>query len=447
MSLTLLPQQQSAFTEIQSFLKNDCNIFILKGYAGTGKTTMIKYIVDYLKAQNILYTVMAPTGRAAKVLRDKVGSGITIHIGIYSKVLSCLEVESYDKSKKSFQFVFPIIEEPSGIYLAIVDESSMISDIESNDEFFVFGSGRLLTDLLSSFKAQGIKKILFVGDPAQLPPVTDPCSRALDESYFKDLGYKVSSFELTDVIRQSTESNILKETFKIRDLLIKPKQERYSFVMNSNDQDIISVSEMSLPQLYTDLYPSPEIGDGQIICYSNRLCKYYVDAVRRIIFPNHSSIQMGDILIICSNNYNTYNREIFNGDQVKVFSVGNKECHSNIPVTIKGEKRHINLTFRDIQVLYPNTNDLISCKIIEDFLESDKPDLSTWQIRALYIDFIIRNRGLKEGTPEFQKAFINDPYFNALRVKYGYAITCHKSQGGRAALQCFLLAKNLRWNL
>ena len=173
MSFTLLSQQQSAFSEIQSFLKNDGNIFILKGYAGTGKTTMIKYIVDYLQEQNVHFTVMAPTGRAAKVLRDKVGFGATIHRSIYSKQLTCIEVEDEDKSKKSFQFVFPILEEPSGIDLAIVDESSMISDVESYGEFFVFGSGRLLTDLLSSAKAQGIRKILFVGAPAQLPPVTD----------------------------------------------------------------------------------------------------------------------------------------------------------------------------------------------------------------------------------------------------------------------------------
>lgn len=452
MSVTLLQQQQAAFDEIQSFLKNDGDIFILKGYAGTGKTTMIKYIVDYLKAQNVKFTVMAPTGRAAKVLRDKVGYGATIHRSIYSKELTCIEVEDDDKSKKSFQFVFPIIEEPSNEELAIVDESSMISDVESHGEFFVFGSGRLLTDLLSSAKAQGIRKILFVGDPAQLPPVTDPYSRALDEAYFAGLGYKVASFELTDVIRQSAESKILQETFKIRDLLAKPRQERKSFVMSPNGQDIISVSEELLPQLYTDLYPSPEVGNGQIVCFSNRLCKYYVDAVRRIIFSNPSSIQVGDILIISSNNYNTYHREIFNGDQVKVFSVGKTECHPNIPVSIGKEKRHINLTFRDIEVLYPDTNDLVPCKIIEDFLESDRPELSNWQMRALYIDFILRHKGLKEGTPEFKKAFINDPYFNALRVKYGYAITCHKSQGGEwdtvfvdYSGRCGLADAHLRW--
>lgn len=430
MSHTLYPQQQSAFTEIQAFLKNDVDIFILKGYAGTGKTTMIKHIVDHLKEQKKKYAVMAPTGRAAKVLRDKVGSGITIHKGIYGKELTCIEVEDEDKSKKSFRFVFPVIEEPSDDELVIVDESSMVSDCESIGEFFVFGSGRLLTDLLASVKARGIKKVLFVGDPAQLPPVTDPSSRALDENYFEVLGYKVSSFELTDVIRQNTESNILQETLKIRELLAKPQKERTSFVMCPNGRDVIMATTESLPQLYTDLYPVPEVGNGQIVCFSNKLCKYYVDVIRNILYPGLHTMQVGDILIISSNNYNTYRREILNGDMVKVFSVGNTECHPNIPVTIKGEKRHVNLTFRDIQVMYPDDNELVACKILEDFLDSDRPDLTSWQMRALYIDFIMRHKGLKEGSPEFKKAFVNDPYFNALKVKYGYAITCHKSQGG-----------------
>ena len=137
MSISLFPQQQKAFERIQSFLKNDEDVFILKGYAGTGKTTMIKHVVDYLRSQNKLYSLLAPTGRAAKVLREKVGSGITIHRGIYSKELTCIEVEDEDTSKKSFQFVFPIIEEPSNIEVLIFDECSMISDSESVGEFFV----------------------------------------------------------------------------------------------------------------------------------------------------------------------------------------------------------------------------------------------------------------------------------------------------------------------
>ena len=452
MSISLFPQQQKAFERIQSFLKNDEDVFILKGYAGTGKTTMIKHVVDYLRSQNKLYSLLAPTGRAAKVLREKVGSGITIHRGIYSKELTCIEVEDEDTSKKSFQFVFPIIEEPSNIEVLIFDECSMISDSESVGEFFVVGTGKLLSDLLASAKARGIKKLIFVGDPAQLPPVTDPYSRALDNTYFEDIGYKVTSFELTDVIRQMSDSNILQETLKIRELLSKPKAERTSFVMNPNGEDILSSSIESLPQLYVDLSPIPEIGNSQIICYSNRLCKYLIDAVRKIIFPDQSDIQVGDILMISSNNYRTYCREIYNGDMVKVFSVGDTECHPNIPVTIKGEKRHIDLTFRTIQILYPGSNELISCKIIEDFLNSDRPDLSSWQMRALYIDFIMRHKSLKDGTPEFKEAFIRDEYFNALRVKYGYAITCHKSQGGEwdtvfvdYSGRCGLADDHLRW--
>ena len=149
MDISLSPTQQEVFDLIKEFLDNDVDIFILKGYAGTGKTTMIKFIVEYLLSQNKTFEIMAPTGRAAKVLRSKMNHGHTIHSSIYSNRLECKEVENEDKSKKSFRFYFPLIETSSGVDTVIVDECSMISDVESHNEFYSFGSGRLLTDLLN----------------------------------------------------------------------------------------------------------------------------------------------------------------------------------------------------------------------------------------------------------------------------------------------------------
>jgi len=193
--MTLTPSKKTIFDKLISFIQDqDKEIFILKGYAGTGKTTMIKELVSYLDGQEIKTLVMAPTGRAAKVLRDKVGKGVTIHRGIYNfDNLICLEEKSEDVSMKSFRYVFPVHNAMSNdsnfATVVIVDESSMISDTESEGEFFTFGSGKLLSDLLEYRANVGVKKMIFVGDDAQLPPVTDSRSYALDEQYGSRFGF------------------------------------------------------------------------------------------------------------------------------------------------------------------------------------------------------------------------------------------------------------------
>ena len=150
--MNLTPQQSTIFAQIKDFLSNKSDIFVLKGYAGTGKTTLISAISDYLKESQIRYCVLAPTGRAAKVLREKVGLGKTIHSEIFSSELKCIIPEDDDESKKSFLYVFPLITQPSDKKVIIVDESSMISDMMQSNEFLQFGSGRLLSDLLEYFK-------------------------------------------------------------------------------------------------------------------------------------------------------------------------------------------------------------------------------------------------------------------------------------------------------
>ncbi|MBR4325382.1 MAG: AAA family ATPase [Bacteroidales bacterium] len=430
----LTSAQSIAFDKIKSFLSNnDADIFILKGYAGTGKTTLIKFIVQYLKSCEKFYEIFAPTGRAAKILRDKIGTGSTIHKGIYSGKLKCIETDNPDVSKKSFKFYFPIRQEIKSSIVTIVDESSMISDVETHNEFFTFGSGKLLSDLLSYKKNCEIRKIIFIGDPAQLPPVTDNHSKALDELYFQELGYKTDSFELTEVIRQNIESKILIESVKIRDLLLKSKKERTSFVLSSDDNEIITLKESEIAHKYIETFPTPEIGNGVIISYSNRQCASSNRAVRELIFPNCSDIQINDILLVTSNCYETFGVDLFNGDMVKVVAVGAIDTHQNIPVTIDKEKKHITLTFRNITIIVQTDKgyETFDCKILEDFLKSDEKDLSAWEIRALYIDFRMRiGNNFKEGSEEFSKELKKDPYFNALKVKFGYAITCHKSQGG-----------------
>ena len=449
--MELTKQQRTAFDNIEAFIDSDAHIFILKGYAGTGKTTLIKHVVESLRAQKKDCQILAPTGRAAKVLRDKMGAGITIHKGIYSRELECIEVESEDKSKKSFRFFFPLINQPDKFDIVIVDESSMISDVEDVGEFYQFGSGRLLKDLLEYVSVCGIKKLIFVGDPAQLPPVTDNHSRALDKDYLEAKGLKVETYELTQVVRQSEDSPILNESIKMRELLEMPKAQRHNFCITQVGDSIIEIPFEEVINTYTNLCPIPEVDNSIVISFSNRQCYELNMAIREVLFPGKLCLQIGDVLIINANNY-SYEIDLYNGDMIKVLNVGGTETHTNIPVTINKEKRHINITFRDVEILYPNYNKPIKCKIIEDLLMSHERDLTVWQIRALYVDFCMTHPDLKEGSFEFKQALNNDKYFNALKVKFGYAITCHKSQGSEwntvfvdYSGRCGLADDHIRW--
>ena len=454
MEQPLTSSQQTAFDKIKDFLTNDSDIFVLKGYAGTGKTHLIKYITRYLDGNKTPYEVLAPTGRAAKVLRDRVGKGRTIHSCIFNFDIICTneDEEEVDESANSYQLFFPIVEQKQDYQIMIIDESSMISNVKTQNEYLTFGSGVLLNDLLQFAKVCGINKLIFVGDPAQLPPVMDPHSYALDPDYLSSLGHKVESVELTDVVRQEDNNAILAQATKLRDLLALPRKSRHSLSLDADGKDIIELQAGALPETFTDEFPVPEVGNGITVCFSNNRCFQVNQTIRSIIFPGEEAVQVGDIVIINNNNYKSYGIQIFNGDMAKVTRVGEIELHPNVPVTIKGEKRHVDLAFRDIDLFFSKEDITITCKVFDDLLHSGESDLSVWQMRAVYIDFILRHQHLKRGTPEFKEALMNDPYFNAVKVKFGYAVTCHKSQGGEwdtvfvdYSGRCGLSDDHLRW--
>lgn len=454
MEQPLTSSQQTAFDKIKSFLHNDSDIFVLKGYAGTGKTHLIKYITRYLDDNKMPYEVLAPTGRAAKVLRDRVGKGRTIHSCIFNFDIICTneDEEEVDESANSYQLFFPIVEQKQDYQIMIIDESSMISNVKTQNEYLTFGSGVLLNDLLQFTKVCGINKLIFVGDPAQLPPVMDPRSCALDPDYLSSLGHKVESVELTDVVRQEDNNAILAQATKLRDLLALPRKSRHNLSLDADGKDIIELQASALSDTFTDEFPVPEVGNGITVCFSNIRCFQVNQAIRSIIFPGEETVQVGDIVIINNNNYKSYGIQIFNGDMAKVTRVGEIELHPKVPVTIKGEKRHVDLAFRDIDLFFSKEDFTITCKVFDDLLHSGESDLSVWQMRAVYIDFTLRHQHLKRGTSEFKEALMNDPYFNAVKVKFGYAVTCHKSQGGEwdtvfvdYSGRCGLSDDHLRW--
>jgi energy-coupling factor transporter ATP-binding protein EcfA2 len=444
--INLTNDQRQALEKLHAFLESDERVFILKGYAGSGKTTLIKGLVNSLASQKKNFSVIAPTGRAAKVLREKTGCGITIHKGIYDfNRLETIKDDSEDIAEKSFRYHFPVKIEHNAHRIVIVDESSMIFDTQTEHELFQFGSGRLLHDLLSFMQFhQAGNKIIFVGDPAQLPPFSDSISFALEENYFTALNLSCSSYEMKEVARQAADSLILKNATKIRELLENDHRDEFSLELNN--KECIQIPSIEASDRYIHDFPFPEVGNGVIICFSNAQCLSYNQLIRKRLFPDSLQIIAGDIVLINNNNYHTYGAELFNGDMAKVIWASDQTTSQTAPVMVSaGAKRirkNITLVFRDIKIRLPNYDREISCKVIDTLLNSPERDLSIYEMKALYINFIMRfdeeqklraARGLKKfrhGSDEFKEQLKADPYFNALRIKYGYSITCHKAQGG-----------------
>lgn len=424
--MTLTSQQQQVLDDIKTFLDSDVSVFILKGYAGTGKTTMIRTIIEEIKNREKKPILMAPTGRAARVLESKNSwEANTIHRCIYE--LDTIETK---EGSDDIRFIFPLKnkEDEANDHICIVDESSMIGTREVQNELFEFGTGSLLNDLLTYVAPNRGGKIIFVGDPMQLPPVGDNVSNALDEKYFESIGLKAMVSELTDVVRQGAGSAILSNAMKVRALI--ESQQKNNLVFDRQENEVIDMEGYKMPEQLLSLYPKPEIGQSVIIAFSNRQARDYNYAVREMLYPEQKQIVVGDILQVVSNNYKL---NVMNGDFVKIVAINGETEYQSAPVYINigGQRMQhkITLSFRNVRIRLDNELE-ISCKIIENMLDDADPNLTFAQIQALYINFCMRYPQLKRGSHLFKEYLKADPYFNALRVKYGYAITGHKSQGG-----------------
>lgn len=444
-NITLTQDQKRAVENLASFVESEENVFILQGYAGSGKTTLLKGFVSYLQSVDKPFELMAPTGRAAKVLRDKTEFGRTIHSAIYNlEDLQTINNESEEAADHDVRYVFPLDLSNQAERILIVDESSMISSKESRSEIFDFGTNILLDDLLTyAFSTNENNKIIFVGDPAQLPPVGDNNSWALDLDYFENLGRTCRLEVLTEVVRQD-DNLILENANHIRNTL--ESEVRNTLKLGYDDITFVKLDSLDIIDTFVDLYPEPKIGNGVIISFSNAQCYHYNTAIRKALFSGESQILPGDLLMINNNNYHSFEVQLYNGDFAMVVDreVGLKTFSVPVWTMEAGERvrKSVSLSFRKIKIRVPHHDGEIETYIIEDLLESIDPALTKDMTTALYIHFVMRfqeeqkvraEKGLiafKVGSEEFKNALKVDPFYNALRVKYGYAITCHKSQGG-----------------
>jgi ATP-dependent exoDNAse (exonuclease V) alpha subunit len=434
-AVNLTEQQTAVWKKLEIFLASPGKgIFILRGFAGTGKTTIMQKLGLHLRSQKRKFALLAPTGRAAAVLSSKTGlTATTIHSELYK--FSDIEGEpntagsdvgSEEFGQMTLQFTIRTQDTEDRVF--IVDEASMVSDEVSADSSFAqFGSGRLLSDLLL---VAGKNKIIFCGDPAQLPPVGSLESQALSDKFFRFRKLVVTSMDLTEILRQRADSHILPLASKVRRLTERQDLTKWIKIPARPSQDITLMSYMELKEHYINSYRKGEWEKSIAICNSNANNLDISKAVRAKHFgANAHSIEVGDSLIITQNNA-LYS--FVNGDFAIVEKVG--PTHS-----------HCFLRFQEVVIKVQYGIDSHSCLLCLSPLEQGRPNISNEQQRALMIDFSqrMRRKGVRPKSDAYFHALQTDKYLNSVRANYGYAITCHKSQGGEWRDVYFFLHKGM----
>lgn len=439
---TLTDGQSELVSRLEEFLSSDSeSAFILRGYAGTGKTFITKGLTEYFQAVGRNYVLAAPTGKAAKVISNKTKSlAFTIHRTIYSfKDISEYRDDELDGTQ-TYKFYSELaVNELPVDTVYIVDEASMVPDVYTEAEFFRFGSGFLLSDFLKYVNLDHNdhrKKIIFIGDDAQLPPVGMSFSPALDADYlFREHSVRTTSYELTDVVRQKAESGVMTNSIILRKALEKGMFNQLSVDLQA--PDVAKVEHCDLMDRYLDSCDGKINGESIVIAHSNADVAAYNKRIREHFFPGNPEVMAGD-KVMAVTNCSVYGFFISNGDFGLVRQVlGAAERRS---ITIKRrnhdtgdvETIDIPLAFRHVEVGFRDLDGqpkFFEAMILENLLYSDQPSFSSDENKALYLDFCIRHPRLKPKTVEFKNTLMSDPYFNALRLKFGYAITCHKAQG------------------
>ena len=425
--LKLSNDQQKAMDRFDKFMEDSASIFILKGYAGTGKTTIVKEMISRLSNKGHAYRLLASTGRAAKILSDATSmTTTTVHGLIYTfkdfnqdldKVVSERTSTGVD-STGQLMLIFdltPIVCKNEQHYY-FIDEASMLSDAkDSNSCQAMFGSGRLLTDLLT-YDPKG--KFIFIGDACQLPPIHQKESPALSAKYFQDT-FQLKAIEatLTQIMRQKEGNDIVVAAQRLRALYQSPQIWKWAkFPLRGFKNVHLVESQVSIVQNYIERIRKNGYNDSTLLCFSNRQCDAVTKIVRQALGLTSDTLQKGDLLLVTQNNSIT---KLMNGDLVEVCSVQIKEQRAG-------------LTFLSVSLREIITQREYSTLMIADIVYANQTNLTQPQQKELFVDFAMRMKkeGIKQNTALFNSNMLTDPYLNALRAVYGFALTCHKAQGG-----------------
>lgn len=391
------------------FSDNPQSIFILKGYAGTGKTTMINWVIDVVEYLGMKVVLMASTGRAAKTLESATSKkSYTIHRVIYTSDNIFDLSSDFSLTSNNYENTF-----------FIVDESSMIG---SDSREFFFGSGNLLDDMLSYVYSSKNCRMMFVGDTAQLPPVGSAISDALNsEKICNFYGMEVFESTLTDVVRQNKVSGILHNATHLRNLInnIDTDTEQISLIQF---EDFKFIDNSELVEEIESSFRRYGKDNCIIICFSNKRALQYNMGIRQRIFEYDSILVKGEKLIVSRNNYFYTKKKdrsdfIANGEMITTGRIYHKENIYDYDFA----SAEIHLTDRDY---------CLDVKMLLSSLTDEKTQLSREDKLKLYNNLYLDYSHLNS-EKKINMAIRNDEYWGALEVKYGYAITAHKAQGGQ----------------
>ena len=406
-------EQSVLFSDLESFARDrkGKQLFLLKGYAGTGKTSVLGAFVKTLGHYKVKTMLMAPTGRAAKVFSSKSEKGtLTIHKLIYRR-----------KSKTDFGSPISLMPNLQRKTLFIVDEASMIGDYSMQNDGNI-NSRNLLQDLFEYvYSSEGCKLIL-MGDDGQLPPVGSDHSPALNQDYLNNYypELNIRSFKLNEVVRQAQDSEILRNATLLRNT----NWVDYPRFDIQQQTDLIRLSGMELQDELESSISKYGTEDTIVITRSNKNANKYNQQIRGRIMWFEEKLCGGDALMVVKNNY------FWLGDESKVGFIANGEI-IKVRRVLKVEEL-FGFEFAHLLVTFPDYEDLGDVELIihTESLLVEAPNLPRDRIKALFYE-IERDYIQITNKKKRYEAILNDPYFNALQVKYAYAVTCHKSQGGQ----------------
>jgi len=399
------------FTET-NFLKE---LYILKGYAGTGKTTLISSYIQYLLSRETNFILMAPTGRAAKVLSNYSGEiALTIHKSIY-----------YQQNVQG-KLVFSLQKNKLSNSIFIVDEASMIGNAGAIGGSFNSQQKTLLDDLIEFVYTGKNCKLILIGDVAQLPPIGTPESPALSRGFLTTrYSLNIRMDELQQVTRQSLDSGILYNATGLRKK-ISDNEVEYPFFNLRNFQDIKKLIGEDIEDKLSSHYSNDGVESSIVICRSNKQANGFNKYIRYNVLYLEDELSAGDLLMVVKNNYFWLDQSvdvgfIANGDVIEVLRINNYEDKfgfrfANVSVKFSGVGEKVN---HELEV-----------KLLLDTLHTETPALNKEQNNNLYQEVSESYADIRDRSKRLQ-AVKKDPYFNAVQVKFSYAITCHKAQGGQ----------------
>jgi hypothetical protein len=443
---SLTVSQLELLDALEAFFKSDAHVFLLLGAAGTGKTYMTRGIASWLKQRQQVeqlpnppasYSLMAYTGRAALILHQKTGFATsTIHSFVYRKLAQVEDAEHDVENSEALVVRFGIHDSASLAldHYSIVDEASMFPSAKHEQELVKFGTGNLLADWVERTaigRKTNARKAIFVGDPAQLPPVNESKSHAQDAEFLEqNFGLRCASFTLKEVVRQASDSNIIRQANHVRACLEK---QDWNLQIQPGQDVIKEPHEARLKELWHLQRGTPPPSDRIIITHSNVEAKEYNDEVRLACFDRLDKLHIGEILLVTSNVYSDEG-SFMNGELVTVvgFSDGliRREVTLKNKVGAKLQERRVELLFKEVELQKNGEARPHKRVIFWPYLFNSAKSLTGDEQKALYIDFKKRHPNLKLSDTAFVRLLMSDPFYNCIRAKFGYSMTCHKAQGG-----------------